>query len=63
VADQPVLTGLVRKFNVDVNILGGSIQNIGRGRIGRLQVELLGGQVEQALAYLKELGLQVELQS
>lgn len=63
VADQPVLTGLVRKFNVDVNILGGSIQNIGSGRIGRLQVELLGGQVEQAMAYLKEIGLQVELQS
>jgi D-methionine transport system ATP-binding protein len=61
-ADQPILTSLVRKFNVDVNILGGSIQNIGGGRVGRLQVELSGDQVKQALAYLKEIGLKVELQ-
>lgn len=60
-ADQPVLTTLVRKFDVNVNIIGGSIQNIGGGRVGRLQVEITGDQVVQALAYLNEIGLKVEL--
>ncbi|MDD5367755.1 MAG: ATP-binding cassette domain-containing protein [Anaerolineaceae bacterium] len=61
VADQPVLASLVRKFAVDVNILGGSIQNIAGRRVGQLQVELSGEQVDPALAYLRELGLSVEL--
>jgi D-methionine transport system ATP-binding protein len=60
-ADQPVLASLVRKFNIDVNILGGSIQMIGGRRIGRLQVELSGVQVSQALEYLKNMGLHVEV--
>ena len=61
-ANQPVLASLVRKFDVDVNILGGSIQNIGGRRIGRLQVELTGKQVNSALSYLNQLGLRVEVQ-
>jgi D-methionine transport system ATP-binding protein len=60
VADQPVLAELVRRFAVDVNILGGSIQNVGGHRIGQLRVELSGAQVGQALAYLHDLGLRVE---
>jgi D-methionine transport system ATP-binding protein len=61
-AGQPVLASLVRKFDVDVNILGGSIQAIGGQRIGRLQVKLAGAQVDAALAYLHGLGLNVEAQ-
>lgn len=60
-AGQPVLAGLVRKFDVDVNILGGSIQNIGGNRIGRLQVNLSGAQVNAALAHLRTIGLNVEV--
>ena len=60
-ADQPVLAGLVRRFDVDVNIIGGSIQNLGGRRVGQLQVELTGEQVPQALAYLRGLNLHVEV--
>lgn len=60
-ADQPVLASLVRKFNVDVNILGGSIQTIGHQRIGQLQVEIKGEQKLQALGHLRQLGLRVEV--
>ena len=60
-ASQPVLSDLVRKFNVEVNILGGSIQCIGGKRIGRLQVEIKGAQTAQALASLRGLGLNVEV--
>ena len=60
-ADQPVLSSLVRRFDVDVNIIGGSIQTIGGRRVGRLQVELTGRQVQQALADLDERGLKMEV--
>lgn len=60
-AEQPVLSQLVRSFAVDVNILGGSIQTIGGQRVGRLQIELAGDQVNPALEYLKNQGLRVEV--
>lgn len=59
-ADQPVLASLVRNFKVDVNIIGGSIQSIGGGRVGQLLVEISGDQRDQALDYLKSMGLNVE---
>ncbi|HSN95140.1 MAG TPA: ATP-binding cassette domain-containing protein, partial [Anaerolineaceae bacterium] len=60
-ADQPVLAMLVRSYNVDVNILGGSIQTVAGKRIGQLQVELAGEQTAQALEHLRRLGLRVEV--
>lgn len=60
-ADKPILASLVRKFNVDVNIVGGSIQNIGGERMGQLQVEIMGEQTGLALGYLRSIGLQVEV--
>lgn len=60
-ADEPMLTSLVRKFNVDVNILGGSIQSIGGQRVGQLQVELKGEQTPEAIAHLRGQGLRVEV--
>lgn len=61
-ADQPVLSRLVRKYDLDVNILGGSIQTVGEQRVGKLQVELAGEQIPAALDYLTQLGLRVEVQ-
>lgn len=60
-ADRPVLASLVRQFDIDVNIMGGSIQVISGRRIGRLQIELSGAQVPQALNYLRKSGLRVEV--
>jgi D-methionine transport system ATP-binding protein len=60
-ADKPVLAGLVRKFDIDVNIIAGNLQKIGRSRVGKLQVEISGEQTAQALDYLKEIGLRVEV--
>lgn len=61
VADEPILAKLVRRFDVDVNILGGSIQEIGGKRVGQLQVEFKGDQMIAALEYLRRLGLRVEV--
>ena len=60
-ADEPILVNLVRKFDVDVNILGGSIQEIGGKRVGQLQVEFTGEQMLAALDYMRVLGLRVEV--
>lgn len=60
-ADQPILANLVRKFDVDVNIIAGNIQKIGNNRIGKLQVEIAGKQVDAALSYLSDQGLRVEV--
>ena len=62
-ADQPILTTLARKFNLDANILGGSIETIADRRVGRLQVELSGDQqrIEPALSFLRDSGLRLEV--
>ncbi len=61
VADQPILANLVRKFDISVNIIAGNIQKIGTSRVGKLHIEMSGNQVTNALAYLRELGLKVEV--
>ncbi len=61
-ADEPLMTTLVRDFQVDVNILGGSIESLGERRVGQLQVELSGARVADALAYLRQKNVRVEVQ-
>lgn len=59
--EEPVISEVVRKFDVDVNILGGAIEELAAGSVGRLRVDLDGGEREGALAYLRERGLLVEV--
>ncbi len=59
-ADQPVLSSLAREFGVDVNILGGSIETLRDGRVGRLQAEIRGERQHEALKALQQRGLGVE---
>ncbi|GER91051.1 methionine import ATP-binding protein MetN [Dictyobacter vulcani] len=60
-ADEPVLSNVIRQFDVNVNILSGNIEKFGEQRIGQLQAEFVGGQFEAALNYLRQLGLRVEV--
>jgi D-methionine transport system ATP-binding protein len=60
-AEQPIITTLARRFDIDANILGGSIETIGQRRVGQLQVELQGTQIDGALRFLHDQGLQVEV--
>ncbi|GGL13063.1 methionine import ATP-binding protein MetN [Sphaerisporangium melleum] len=59
-ADEPVISGLVRRFEVDVNVLGGSLEELGGRTVGRLRVRLDGGDRAGALAYLRGRGVLVE---
>ena len=59
-AGEPVLSGLVRKFDLDVNILGGSLEELRGVSVGRLRVGLDGKEIAAALAYLSGRGVLVE---
>jgi D-methionine transport system ATP-binding protein len=61
-ADEPVLAQLVRRFDIDVNVLGGSVETIAGQRVGRLRLELPGSgeQYAAAIAYLDQQGLRPE---
>lgn len=62
-ANEPVIAGLIRRFNIDVNILFGSIDHLRNTPFGTLLVELSGedSAIQDALNYIndKELGIEV----
>ncbi|MBJ7449334.1 MAG: methionine ABC transporter ATP-binding protein [Parachlamydiales bacterium] len=59
---EPVISTLMRDFNLTVNILLGTIDSLKNGLIGHLMVELLGddSDVKKALNYLYEKGVAFE---
>ncbi|MEU5882167.1 ATP-binding cassette domain-containing protein [Spirillospora sp. NPDC047279] len=62
-ADRPFVSTLARTYAIDVNILGGAVEEIGGTRVGRLRIELPGDPHINAaqLAHLREAGLTVEV--
>ncbi|MWK37557.1 ATP-binding cassette domain-containing protein [Actinomadura sp. J1-007] len=62
-ADRPFVSSLARTYSIDVNILGGAVEQIGDGRVGRLRIELPGDPEVNAaqLAHLRDAGLTVEV--
>jgi D-methionine transport system ATP-binding protein len=63
VAGEPVISHIVRKFDVDANVLLGWIDNLQTMTVGTLIIELTGSPqgVEQALEYLKEKSVHCEV--
>ncbi|MEU4512891.1 ATP-binding cassette domain-containing protein [Nonomuraea wenchangensis] len=59
-AGRPVVSEVVRKFDVNLSILGGSIEELAGDSVGRLRVALEGAEAGAALAYLRTFGLIVE---
>jgi len=62
VAKEPIISQMIRKFDVDVNILQGWIDNLQNMMLGTLIVEFTGApeNIQQALAYLREQSVQCE---
>lgn len=58
--DEPVMSELVRRFDVDVNIVGGAVETVGGLPIGRLRVRVTGSRSAEALGYLRDRELLVE---
>lgn len=61
VARNSILSTLARRFDVDVNILNGSVETVGSQHIGQFQVELEGAKVTQALEYLHKSEYAIEV--
>lgn len=62
-AEEPALSQLVRQFNVDANVLLGSIDNLKNTTFGILTVELRGDEasIQQGIAFLEEKSIKVEV--
>ncbi len=61
--EQPVLASVIRKFDIDVNIVQGNISHTQAGPYGTLILQLVGENqmVEQAIDYLHEQHVQTEV--
>ncbi|OEH92282.1 methionine ABC transporter ATP-binding protein [Bacillus solimangrovi] len=62
-AEQPLITQLIRTFNLNVNILQGKISQTKTGAYGTLVVHLDGPheEVNNALAFIEEINVDVEV--
>ena len=57
-AKEPVLTGVARHFDIDINVLAGSVETLGGEQFGHLRVQLAeNADVDAVLAYLHERGI------
>lgn len=61
--EEPIISGIIRRFNVNTSILYGNIDYIKEVPYGTLVVELDGesGNIQEALAYLQEQNLRIEV--
>ncbi|MBQ9495105.1 MAG: methionine ABC transporter ATP-binding protein [Treponema sp.] len=60
--DEPVLSRMAQRFNVEFNIRAGGIQKLPENRVGTLIADISGksGEVTKAVAYLRSEGVLVE---
>lgn len=58
--DEPLINSLIKKFDVQVNIFGGGIQKIQDAKVGVLNADISGNDLENAIAFLKDNGVAVE---
>jgi D-methionine transport system ATP-binding protein len=60
--DEPVLSRLARKFEVEFNIRAGGIQKLSTEKVGTLLIDIYGAaeEVSRALEYLRDQGIIVE---
>ncbi len=59
-ADQPVITQMVKQFQVDANILLGWIDSLQTVTVGNLIIELSGAAIDEAIAFLRSQEVIVE---
>ena len=61
-AEKPYISDMVKKYGLDVSILGGTIDELADDKVGHLLVEILGSEAERnsAINWLKENKIEVE---
>lgn len=62
-ANEPIIANLIKKYNLDVSILYGSIDYIQNISFGRLIITIIGneGDMKEALNHLKSLPITSEV--
>ncbi len=62
-AGEPLISGMVKKYDIRANILYGNIDRVKDTPFGNLTLELIGnpGLMNEALDYLRENGLEIEV--
>lgn len=60
-AEKPFITNVIRKYDVDINIIHGKVVQTQDGGYGSLYVKLTGNDINSALNYLKEAGVEIEV--
>jgi D-methionine transport system ATP-binding protein len=58
--DEPLVNELIKKFDIEVNIRGGGIQDVQSKKVGVLRADISGADLQKAVAFLKDSGVVVE---
>ena len=61
-ASSPLVSKMLKKFNIDVNILSGSIEEIGSAEVGHLVLKFIGNNIviNESLNWLKAQGITIQ---
>jgi D-methionine transport system ATP-binding protein len=62
-AGEPIISSMIKQYEIDVNILYGNIDRVKDTPFGNLVLELIGeaSLLDQSMAYLRERGLEIEV--
>ena len=58
--DKTLVSELIKKFDIEVNIRGGGIQNVQDKKVGVLRADISGNELQKAIAFLKDNGVIVQ---
>ena len=58
--DKTLVSELIKKFDIEVNIRGGGIQSVQDKKVGVLRADISGNELQKAVAFLKDNGVTVE---
>lgn len=58
---DPILSKVIRASNVDISVLGGTIEELSTMQVGHLYLELSGEDQDKAIEHLKEFDVKVEV--
>lgn len=58
---DPILSKVIRASNVDISVLGGTIEELATMQVGHLYLELSGEDQDKAIEHLKEFDVKVEV--
>jgi D-methionine transport system ATP-binding protein len=62
-AKEPIVSQVIRRFNININILSGNIDKLQTSSVGHLIVELTGDseEIDKSLKYFKNQDVNVEV--